>query len=124
MKQRKFRTKVSHDDDDDSSAPKNTAASSAPKVVAIASASVAAAKLAVKSSGSKPSLLSFGAEAEDDGPLSMAASKSKKEKERKPKMGRAQGLPELPSVETATQRSAAGASARLHARQCSYACFP
>ncbi|GAX80972.1 hypothetical protein CEUSTIGMA_g8407.t1 [Chlamydomonas eustigma] len=81
----------------DSLLPKSSVLSSKPEPRAISKSSLAS------------NLLSFDEEV-DDGPMSMAPAKHKKDIDRKPKMIRSQALPELPTapLSVTTQRSNAG----------------
>lgn len=129
MKQRQLRrTRVADDDDGPGEAaaatvtqaaqqqqPSGAPAAPKPAAAATASAPAAAARPAPASALNRPSskaaLLSFGGgdeEGEEDGPLAMAGKPRKDRKERKPKITRPQGLPDLPTGPSSTQRSAAG----------------
>ena len=86
-----------------------TATAAAPAAPAAARSGAPAS--ALNKPSSKAALLSFGGgdeEGEEDGPLAMAGKPRKDRKERKPKITRPQGLPDLPTRPLSTQRSAAG----------------
>lgn len=111
-KQRNFRPRTKLDDDEEEGAAE--AKQPAPAIKAPAAAATAAAQIPQQQSKplQRPSLLSFDEDVEDGQPLggtSMGGSKgSKGKKDRGRAKLRAQPLPEVPVVTTASQRSGAG----------------